>query len=255
MSIGERVKFARKAASLTQSDLADKIGTTQQTIHAIENGKIDNPKALADIAKALHVSEKELRYGDPFETSGSFEAIIKPGKTYQPPTFTIDQHLKYRKKLIHAILFFCQSTKILGKTKLFKLLFFSDFQTYKELNRPLTGLPYYAWRLGPVPVSLYEEFDEMDDDLSAAIKIVPTETKNGDMLCVTPTNNVDFNKDLFTDAEIKIMNDVAKSFKNSNASEMIEAIHMTDQPWHQVYEIEESPRGYIPYEYAVMHDK
>ncbi|EQD73859.1 hypothetical protein B1A_04740, partial [mine drainage metagenome] len=58
-----------------------------------------------------------------------------------------------REKLINAIIFFAIHTRFLGKTKLFKLLYFLDFEHHKETGRSVTGMDYFAWKMGPVPVA------------------------------------------------------------------------------------------------------
>jgi hypothetical protein len=74
-----------------------------------------------------------------------------------------------REKLINAILFFVEHTLHTGKTKLFKLLYLLDFEHYRETGRSVTGLSYYAWKLGPVPVALDEEIDEPAADPDAEL--------------------------------------------------------------------------------------
>ncbi len=74
-----------------------------------------------------------------------------------------------REKLINAVLYFATKTKFCGKTKLFKLLYFLDFEHYKKTGRSVTGLRYCAWGKGPVPVSLYEEMEWPKRDMSAKV--------------------------------------------------------------------------------------
>lgn len=76
-----------------------------------------------------------------------------------------------RDKLINAILFFGKETKNCGKTKLFKLLYFLDFEHFKQTGRSVTGLEYHAWKMGPVPVTLYDEFNSPSLDLKKSINI------------------------------------------------------------------------------------
>jgi transcriptional regulator with XRE-family HTH domain len=52
----DRVVAAREAKGLTQADLAEAIGMTQQGVAAIENGKSDRPKKLRELARVLGVS-------------------------------------------------------------------------------------------------------------------------------------------------------------------------------------------------------
>ena len=56
MSIGENIKNARKKAGLTQKELAEKMGSTQQNLAQYESGK-RNPKleTLNKIAGALEI--------------------------------------------------------------------------------------------------------------------------------------------------------------------------------------------------------
>ncbi|WP_217994559.1 Panacea domain-containing protein [Rodentibacter caecimuris] len=37
------------------------------------------------------------------------------------------------------------------------MLYFLDFEHYKQVGRSVTGLDYSAWKMGPVPVDLHEE--------------------------------------------------------------------------------------------------
>lgn len=60
--IGVSVRLARKAAGITQETLADLIGTSTRTIHAIETGT-GNPSLLAVVAAANAVGLR-LRAAD-----------------------------------------------------------------------------------------------------------------------------------------------------------------------------------------------
>nr|WP_285725702.1 helix-turn-helix transcriptional regulator [Psychromicrobium sp. YIM S02556] len=58
-AIGVSIRRARMAAGITQSTLADLIGTSARTVHAIETGK-GNPSLLTVVAAANAVG---LRLG------------------------------------------------------------------------------------------------------------------------------------------------------------------------------------------------
>lgn len=60
--LAERIKLARKAAGLTQEELANRCGTIKQTIYKYERGIVTNIpfERLTDIARALHVSSAYL---------------------------------------------------------------------------------------------------------------------------------------------------------------------------------------------------
>ena len=81
----------------------------------------------------------------------------------------------YREKLLNAILFFCKNTQKQSKVKIFKLLYFLDFQHFKETGRSVTNLDYQALDFGPVPEDFYREIkdDEVPDDFSESLALVP----------------------------------------------------------------------------------
>lgn len=55
-----------------------------------------------------------------------------------------------RQKLVEAVLYFATNVKKLGKVKLFKLLYFLDFEHFRDTGRSVTGMDYVAWKMGPV---------------------------------------------------------------------------------------------------------
>ena len=73
MSLGERIKAARKALNLSQDDLAEAIGANRVTISKYENGKfLPSVTALEKLADVLQLSPSELT--GRIETEG--EALI-----------------------------------------------------------------------------------------------------------------------------------------------------------------------------------
>lgn len=65
-----RVRYYRKLRSMTQSQLAERVGVTQAYICSLENGKRTNPslQLLLRIARELGVTVEEL-------TGGMSEAV------------------------------------------------------------------------------------------------------------------------------------------------------------------------------------
>lgn len=63
MSLGERVKSKRLSLNLSQQELAEKVGVSQQTICDIECGNIKKPRRLVEIARALKCSSGWLYDG------------------------------------------------------------------------------------------------------------------------------------------------------------------------------------------------
>lgn len=155
-----------------------------------------------------------------------------------------------REKLLNAVAYFVQNTKPCGKTKLYKLLYFFDFQHYTETGRSVTGLEYYAWPKGPVPRALHEEIALPAQDFAAQFTVENLVLRNGnEMLKLTPTKP--FDPSHFSKREVRILEALAKEFRTSTADQMIEATHVENLPWHQVYEKEGRRQELIPYELAL----
>lgn len=154
-----------------------------------------------------------------------------------------------REKLINAIIYFAKNTRFLGKTKLCKLLYFLDFQHFKETGRAVTGLDYFAWKMGPVPVELYEEVDMPEPDMAERIEFVEKPTRRGTMLVVKPI--ADFDDGHFTKRELRILKGLAAEFRDAQAEDMIETSHLENQPWHKIYVEEGRRQERIPYELAL----
>ena len=65
-------------------------------------------------------------------------------------------------KILNGIKYFVKTTKNVGRTKLFKLLYFWDFLNFKRYGKSVTGYDYYTFPFGPVPKVLYDEIAEDD---------------------------------------------------------------------------------------------
>ncbi|MGB3389483.1 MAG: helix-turn-helix transcriptional regulator [Pseudaminobacter sp.] len=63
-TLAQRLTAAREAKSLSQSELARRIGVKPQAIQAIEAGKVEKPRNIVAIAKALDMDAGFLLTGD-----------------------------------------------------------------------------------------------------------------------------------------------------------------------------------------------
>ena len=90
MYFAKNLRFLRRRAELSQSDLGDKIATDYNTISRYESGK-STPKleALTKLAQVFEVSLEELRNVD-LTTSPRLAKAEEPGKLYgreeRPPS-------------------------------------------------------------------------------------------------------------------------------------------------------------------------
>lgn len=58
--LGDRLSRAREARGLSQQDLGEMVGMSQQAIAAIESGKVQRPRRLRELARSVGVSEEHL---------------------------------------------------------------------------------------------------------------------------------------------------------------------------------------------------
>jgi SOS-response transcriptional repressor LexA len=85
MNIGDRVKTKRDSLGLTQTQLAERVGTSQQAIEQLEGGKTKRPRYLPELSSVLGVSTKWLLEGGEEEINGDnfkFAGTYTPGKRY-----------------------------------------------------------------------------------------------------------------------------------------------------------------------------
>lgn len=155
-----------------------------------------------------------------------------------------------REKLINAIVYFATNTRYCGKTKLFKLLYFLDFEHFRTIGRSVTGLDYFAWKMGPVPVALFEEIEMPERDLAEKVSIRSVPTLRGKDMALIEAK-APFDESHFTKRELRILEALAIEYKDSFADDMVEASHLETLPWHQVFEIECRRQAKIPYQYGL----
>lgn len=161
----------------------------------------------------------------------------------------------YREKLLHAILFFARNTKYVNMTKLSKLLYFLDFDHFKQTGYPCIGLEYYAFEKGPVPKDFWLEVRDGDvpDDFRGKLAIVPKKDDTNKTFrelefraIVAPDLSV------FTPREKKLLEKIAFVFRDARAWEISEISHLPRQPW----DITMKERGKnCPIDYLLAIDK
>lgn len=158
-----------------------------------------------------------------------------------------------REKLIHAMVFFTTKTKNCYTLKLLKLLYFFDFQHFKETGRSVTGMEYFAWKMGPVPTSLYEEIKNRIN-LKKFFKFIPEKSFDPEFTkdnVVRFVPKVKFDESLFSKREMRIMGELILLYKDVIAKDMTKASHDKKSPWYKVFKKEQKPQQLIPYEYIL----
>lgn len=113
-------------------------------------------------------------------------------------------------KLCAMVLFFAHKSSALLKTKLMKLLNYSDMIFYKENGISMSGLKYAHLPYGPVPEKFDMLLDKMSADHIAHIEVV---YENGyEKHQVVP--ECDIPEDIFSDEELEVLERIYNKFKD-----------------------------------------
>lgn len=73
-TLSERLKIAREKAGLSQAQVADMVGLSQQSIAKIERGETQQPRKIHELAKAVGVTQKWLLLG--IEENGTLSGYV-----------------------------------------------------------------------------------------------------------------------------------------------------------------------------------
>ena len=66
LTIGTRLREARKAKGITQAELAESTGTIPAAIEKLENSEVLSPYMIVEMATVLGVTPAWLLWGNPF---------------------------------------------------------------------------------------------------------------------------------------------------------------------------------------------
>ena len=68
------------------------------------------------------------------------------------------------KNVLHFIIYKCGFRNTVGRTVIHKLLYFSDFNYYKEFNQSITNESYIRKERGPVPIHFEMAIEELVEE-------------------------------------------------------------------------------------------
>ena len=154
---------------------------------------------------------------------------------------------RHRQKLLNALIYFAENVNLGGRTKYYKLLNYLDFLHYQRIGRSVTGLDYYAFERGPVPLELKEELENkpQSDFIDHLIK---SDKKYGNgWVAHQLIPRKQFDKSLFSTFELELMEMLAKKHFKDTAEQMSEDSHFETGPWHEVWEVRKQKNAIIPY--------
>ncbi len=121
------------------------------------------------------------------------------------------------KKLINSILFFANKYSKIYKTKMNKLLWYSDMLCFKRTSQSITGLCYVHDKFGPVPLRYDWIFGSLSD-----IYIKLEDNDYGTMILP----NKDYDESCFSKEELEVLDYIAKKFYHWFCSELTDYSHI-----------------------------
>jgi len=122
-------------------------------------------------------------------------------------------------KIGFIVIFFANNTLKIGKKKLFKLMYFADFLHFRQTGKSLSGYEYKAWARGPVPTGFNKDLIVHKTTLNKYF-VTKKEYYNNSMWRLDIVPQKEFNPDLFTERELKILKNVSKYFSNFTGKEI-----------------------------------
>ncbi len=157
-----------------------------------------------------------------------------------------------RNKLLNAVVYFAANTRFCGKVKLFKLLYLLDFSHFRETGRSVTGLDYLAWRLGPVPLDLAQEWEQLQPDLAAVVEIIPERVINYTRELVVA--KAAFDDSQFSRRELRLMEQLASLHRDEMTRPLVSFTHAERGPWDTIWDNGRGANERIPYRLAIADD-
>ena len=219
MDISEFLIYRREILDLTQTEVSAGVGVSRTAYSQMELGK--RKVGLLELVKLSEVLE--------FSLSEIFSQVFHVPNERAKPIFDFEKF----KTVFLYILKRCKDKANVGRTVLYKLLYFSDFNFYEKHNTFLMGVRYSRLPKGPVPniTPVIEQLIKNGD-----VEIVNKEyfgyPQKGYVGLIEP----DMSK--MTQEELTVIDSVIKKLGNLSANDISEYSH-GDAPWLNTGDFEE----------------
>lgn len=130
-----------------------------------------------------------------------------------------------KRKLGNTILYIAQHAKYPYKTEVLKLLFLMEERMVQQYHVPFLAIPFSVWRLGPVSVDVFEELSDGPALLDDYISLQFCSTGN------KVIGKKSFEDEEFSDAELKVMEQVMSKYGDMTSEELIKETHREGSLW------------------------
>ena len=146
------------------------------------------------------------------------------------------------KNVLHYIIYKCGLKHNVGKTVLFKLLYFSDFNFFELYEKSLTNESYRKLSRGPAPIHFDLAIDELINENKIEVNI--KELSSGKVMY----NYSSLKDPLFNlkEEELIVIDEVINELSHMNAKQISEYSH-GDMPWKATEENQIIDYGFVFY--------
>jgi len=146
------------------------------------------------------------------------------------------------KQLLHYIVAKCNGFNNVGRTVLYKMLYFSDFDFYELNYKPITGEQYYKLNYGPAP----SHFTEVVKELKSEKKIKGINSKYRGFPQKRLISISEPNMNLLNGDEIQVIEKVIKRLSGMSGT-MVSGYSHDDIPWKVTEKGKELSYGLVFY--------
>lgn len=210
--LGELIKKYREEFEYSQEKLAEIISIPRSAISLIESGKRDvSSSELALFAKVFDLSIEELLY------KSKCDKKVNLKNKEEKPIFNKEKF----KQILLYIVEKCGSKINVGKTVIYKLLYFIDFDYYELNEEYLTGEIYRKIEHGPAPC----HFEEIEKELLESKKILKTTIDYHNYRQIKYIALVRADVSLLTAADKEIIDNVIERLSSMNANQIEDYSH------------------------------
>lgn len=225
----------------------------QGEVPSVSNGRmirsIMNPKVMLEMVES---SKNELSVSEYEKIISKVQTIIASSEAYKMELYETRRLFTTPRgpengyaqlslnRLKNIMLYILNKCDDVWCTKMNKLLFYTDFLSYRERGMAMTGLSYRAIDFGPVPERwdrVYSEFPEVRQELRQVGDFV------GSVLIASEESDYS----MFTDAELKVLDSICTHFGKMSSREISRISHDEDA-WINHHDKHE----HIPFDDAYM---
>lgn len=260
-----RIRETREKYGVSQRAFSRILGWGEITIHRYETGALqdrshndalvllENPDNMKTL---LENNKNKINRKDYINIKENLQKLMKDDidKTLEENITkkyfneVLDKNCGYSQfnyeKFVNMILFFAVNIKRLFKTKLMKLLFYSDFVNFRNNTLSITGLKYIKNYYGPTPAKYELLLGELFEKyITYQVEYVkPSKDNVEEYEFIKPLEKPTMG--IFSQEEIKSMEEVLNAFKHLTSEEITQCSHK-EEAWTKP-----KNKEIISYEYA-----